>query len=265
MSDILLINGSAPDVSVNAIQREATILNGENAGQLKNGNMIRDVIGTIYNYAMEVTPKMENLAAYDSLYETITAPVDSFLVGVPFGQGMLEFDAYVSNVDDALRYMNLSLKLWDKFAFTAIAMEPQRYYGETWSVGSGSGNQVFTIDGVGFDVSVVSLERTGKVQTADASGRSISGVMGREVIGTYYNYALKLEQNISNPEEYDRLYYALTAPVDSHLLALPYGQNTLTFQAYITRANDQLIHSNDNINVWGSLEIDFMAMAPARR
>lgn len=260
---IFKIDGATPDVNVNSLQREATILNGDNAGQLKNGDMIRDVVGTIYSYALEVEPKLSNLAAYDSLYEAITAPVESYPVMMLFGQGELYFDAYVSSANDELRHMNPSLKLWDKLAFTVIPIDPQRYYGETWSLGSGSGNQVFSLDGVGFDISTVKLERTGKVQDSKAA-RSVSGRMGREIIGTYYSYSMEIDQVLGNPDEYDRLYYALTAPVDSHQLTVPYGQSTLTFQAYISRANDNLIHAGD-VNIWGGLEVDFIAMAPARR
>ncbi len=259
---IFTINNSAPDVSVVSLQREAAILNGDNAGQLKNGNMVRDVIGTIYNYALEVEPKDYNLAAYDSLYDAITAPMENYPFSAPFGQGELYFDAHVASVSDELWHMNSSINLWDKLAFTAIAREPQRYYGETWSLGSGTGNGVFTLDGVSFNASVAKLERTGRVQ--DNKGeRSISGMIGREIVGTFYNFSMQIDQG--DVREYDRLYYALTAPVDSHLLVIPYGQNMLTFQAYITRANDQLIHASEDVNIWGNLEIDFMAMAPARR
>lgn len=262
---IFIINGVDPDVSVLSLQREATILNGENAGRLKNGNIVRDVTGTIYNYAFEVVPRLGNLAAYDSLYETITAPVDSYPITVPFGQGDLQFDAYVENVTDELWHMNSEKKLWDKMAFTATAKEPQRYFGGNWSIGSGSGNQVFTVDGVGFNVSVTKLERTSKLLDTDRSGRLKSGTVHREIIGTYYNYTMELEQALNNVDEYDQLYYALTAPVNSHPLVVPYGQSTLSFQAYVTKVNDNLTFSDGRLRRWGGMEVDFTAMSPARR
>lgn len=262
---LFTINGSAPDVLVLSLRREASILDGENAGRLKNGNMVRDLIGTYYNYALEAVSKPDNLAAYDSLYQTITAPVESYPISVPFGQGILEFDAYIANATDELRRMRSDRNIWKGLAFAVTAMEPQRYWGESWSIGQGSGNQVFTLDGIGFNVPAVKLERKGSVLDTDQSKRSTSGVMSREIIGTFYNYTLSLVQDLKSVAEYDRLYYALTAPVDSHLLTVPYGQSTLTFQAYVSRANDQLLLSNDKLNRWGNLEVDFIAMTPARR
>lgn len=252
------------DVSVVSLQREATILNGTNIGQLKNGNIVRDVVGTIYNYAFEVAPNIDNLTVYDNLYETITSPAISYPLNVPFGQGNLEFDAYINSANDELLYMSQNKKLWDKLAFTAIATDPQRYYGETWNIGAGTGNQVFIIDGVGFNVNVTNLKRNGKVQDTGSSGRVNSGLMHREIIGTYYNYTMELEQALENIEEYDRLYYALTAPVDSHILVIPYGQSTLTFTMYVTKVSDQLTFLNDDIRRWSGLEIEFTAMAKVR-
>ena len=263
--EIFKIGGSYPDVAIVSLQRNATILDGPAAGRLKNGDMVRDVIGTFYNYALDILPKNENLSAYDDLYETITAPVKSYPVQLPFGQGQLEFDAYIANADDELRLMTDSKNIWDGLAFTVVAMEPQRYYGETWSLRSGSGNQVFTIDGVGFDVGVKKLTRKGAVLDSSASGRSKSGVMDREIIGTFYNYSMEIIQRLENPEEYDLLYYALTAPVDSHEITVPYGQGMLTIQAYVSNASDKLIRSIDVMNFWGELTVDFIAMNPTRR
>ncbi|WP_051280666.1 hypothetical protein [Anaerovorax odorimutans] len=260
MNSIFVINGTEYDVSVLSIQREATILTGDNAGRLKNGNVVRDVTGTIYNFEFEVSSKTENATDYDNLYEIITAPVESYPVSVPFGQGFLDFDAYINTADDELMHMG-SKNLWNNLIFTAAAMEPQRYYGENWSIGAGTGNGVFTIDGVGFNAVVKKLERKGKVLELN-SDRFKSGAMNREIVGTYYNYSMQIEQD--NIEQYDRLYYALTAPVDSHSITIPYGQNTLTFNAYITQVRDNLTYMSGNINKWGGLEVDFSATAPER-
>ncbi|WP_206460241.1 hypothetical protein [Anaerovorax sp. IOR16] len=262
MNSIFTINNVDYDVSVVSLQREASILSGDNAGKLRNGNVIRDVTGTIYNYTLEIGQKLENVAAYDALYEVLTAPVESYPINVPFGQGQLEFDAYIKNVSDNISHIG-GKNIWDKLMFSVNSIEPQRYCGENWTLGVGTGNQIFTIDGVGFDCSVDKLERRGQVLETNNSGRSKSGVMNREIIGTYYNYSMQIEQE--DIEQYDRLYYALTAPVDSHVLTIPYGQGTLTFNAYVTQARDNLTFINSDIKKWSGLEIEFMAMAPARR
>jgi len=259
--DIFAINGVAYDINVNSLQREASILSGDNAGMLRNGNMVRDVTGTIYNYNFEIGQKLSNVSAYDALYDVLTAPVSSYSISVPFGQGQLDFNAYIANVSDNITHMG-SKNIWNKLMFTANTIEPQRYYGENWSIGEGLGNEVFTVDSVGFDCSTVKLERRGQVLETNNSIRFNSGRMSREIIGTYYNYSLQIEHE--DARQYDRLYYALTAPVDSHEIVIPYGQTTLTFNAYVTGARDNLTFLNDNLRIWGGLEVDFTAMAPER-
>ncbi|QIB68270.1 hypothetical protein Ami103574_02605 [Aminipila butyrica] len=264
MNSVLTINSIVPDVHFTGLEREAVILSGDNSGRLKNGHMVRDVTGTVYNYNFEVIPKIENLTAYDELYELITAPVDSYPVSVPFGQGYLDFDAYVSSASDGLQLINGIKKLWTELSFTATAIEPQRYYGENWTIGQGTDNGVFTIDGTSFNASVTKLQRSGEVLETGQTGRLKSGRASREIIGTIYSYSMEIEQKMENIEEYDRLYYALTSPVNSHEISVPYGQGTLTFQAYITKAHDKLPYLG-KYRRWEGLSIDFMAMSPARR
>lgn len=264
MNNVFVINNSAPNVSIVSLQRESSVLDGENAGRLKNGNLTRDVIGTFYNYALVVSPDLNHLSEYDDLYNTITSPVESHRVSMAFGQGVLGFDAYVTSASDELRRIG-NKNIWKNLSFAVIAMEPQRYYKEVWESGAGSKNKVFSINGTEYDVNISKLERKGAVLDTDQTGRSKSGKMSREIIGTFYNYSMKIEKDLLSPQEYDKLYYTLTAPVDSHTLAVPYGQETLTFQAYVTKASDKLIKSNNHINVWSDLTIDFIAMQPARR
>lgn len=263
MNSVLTINNIVPEVHFTGVERQANILSGENAGRLKNGNMIRDVIGTIYNYAFDVMPKIDNVAAYDELYELITAPVNSYPVSVPFGQGYLDFNAYISSASDELQIIKGIKKLWSKLAFETIAIEPQRYYGENWTVGEGASNGVFTIDGTSFDVSVTKLQRNGEVLETEQTARSKSGVISREIIGTIYSYTMNIEQKSESIEEYDRLYYLLTSPVNSHSITVPYGQSTLTMQAYITKANDKLTYLG-KYRRWEGLSVDFIAMAPTK-
>lgn len=123
---------------------------------------------------------------------------------------------------------------------------------------------LFTIDGRAYNVAVVSLKRKAAILDGENAGRTMSGIMMRDIIGTYYNYDLTLGTSLLSPSDYDALYEILTAPVDSHMITMPYGQETKTFRAYISNANDALIKMNRN-NMWSSLTVTFTAMEPARR
>lgn len=114
------------------------------------------------------------------------------------------------------------------------------------------------IDGRTYDTTVVKLKRKGAVLDSDKSGRVKTGEMVRSIIGTYYNYDIVFHNSDLSPDDYDALYEVLTAPAESHTVTFPYGQSTLTFQAYISNVSDELE------TVWKSLTVSFVAKKPER-
>lgn len=127
-------------------------------------------------------------------------------------------------------------------------------------------NPVFKIDDVAYNVRIPDggLKRSASVLDGDNAKRAKSGRMIRDIIGTYYNYTLQIETCGMDAAQYDALYEVLTAPADYHTIVMPYGQGTLTFQAYISNAEDAVVTMENGRNTWGGLSINFIAMAPAR-
>ena len=123
------------------------------------------------------------------------------------------------------------------------------------------------IDGRSFQVEIPQngMKRAGNILDGPNAGRTKSGYMHRDIIGTYYNYTVQVNTNASDFEQYDALYEILTAPVDCHTIVVPYGQTTLTFEAYITNVDDNLIVTQNGKNLWGGLSFTFTAMEPQRR
>lgn len=125
---------------------------------------------------------------------------------------------------------------------------------------------VFSVDGVEYPgVNVISLERTFAVMDGENAGRTMDGAMRRDIIGTYYNYNMELTSDYSDLSEYDKLYEALSAPVDSHAIVVPYAQETLEFQAYVANGTDNLLHKRPAFNKWNNLTVNFVSMKPQRR
>lgn len=124
---------------------------------------------------------------------------------------------------------------------------------------------VFSIDGVYYNVIVPEngIERNFQVLDDDTAGRVLAGVFIRSIIGTFYNYTIQLDTSRMDKAEYDAMYEVLSAPVDYHVLTVPYGQGTLTFDAYITSGKDTL-RLMKNGNWWEGLSLQFIAMAPER-
>ncbi len=125
---------------------------------------------------------------------------------------------------------------------------------------------VFSVDGVEYPgVNVISLERTGAVLDGSNAGRTMDGAMKRDIIGTYYNFNLELTSDYSDLEQYDALYEVITAPVDSHTITMPYGQGTMTFEAYVANVTDNLLHRRESFSKWNNMKVNFIAMEPQRR
>ncbi len=129
MAGIITVDGTAYDVRVRVgdLTRDASILDGSNAGRLKSGAMKLDTIGTYYNYSLTFVRSGENVEAYDALYEVLTDPVvREHSIIVPYGQGTLEFKAYVAGVKDRLQKMRGGVNYWNEMAVDIVAMKPQR-------------------------------------------------------------------------------------------------------------------------------------------
>lgn len=123
-----------------------------------------------------------------------------------------------------------------------------------------------TLDGRTYpNIHVVSLKRSFSVLDGENAGRVMTGTMERDIIGTYYNYSCEFDADDADLAEYDDFYERLSAPVDSHDLTFPYGQSILSFRAYVSNGEDELLAMFENSNKWGALSINFVAMDPARR
>ena len=124
--------------------------------------------------------------------------------------------------------------------------------------------QVVTIDGTSFDVGVEYIKRQARIEDGPNAGNSKRGDWIRDVYGTFYDYILAFDTSAGlTREDYDTLYNVITAPVEFHTLVVPYGQSTLSFEAGITGAEDNVILMDDG-TVWGNLSITFRAKSPQR-
>lgn len=120
------LNNKSYNVNVDDLQRSFEVADNDSSGRLQNWKMHRDVAGTFYNYTLKVSQKDFDVKAYDDFYNAISSPVESQVLEVPYGQGVLVFDAYISKGKDSLKNSNGYLNIWDGLTINFIAMEPQR-------------------------------------------------------------------------------------------------------------------------------------------
>ena len=127
---------------------------------------------------------------------------------------------------------------------------------------------IMLLDGKAYDVDILELKRKFAVTDTKNSGRVMDYSMHRDIIGTFYNYTLKIAPRRGGMASYNSFYEAVSNPsYASHSLQLPFGEDTLTFQAYVTQGEDELKIRNGK-NFWGTsngLSVNFIAMEPQRR
>lgn len=122
--------------------------------------------------------------------------------------------------------------------------------------------QLFYIDGVAYNVRVLSLTRKFAVTETGISGRTQDGQMYRDLFGTYYNYAMTVAQRGEDAEALDAFWQTVSDPTVSHLCTFPYGQKTLTQRMYVKAGQQALQRVEADQNLWGQVELEFVAMAP---
>lgn len=124
---------------------------------------------------------------------------------------------------------------------------------------------MFKVDGTEYGGIVTALQRSFEVADGENAGRTLDGVMHRDLIGTYYNYSITINTDKLSQSEYNALYQTISAPAESHTIVVPFGNESLTFKAYVTNGTDDLLRQYSETNrYWGNLSFNFIAMEPQR-
>lgn len=114
-------------IHVMSLKRSFSVLDGENAGRTMDGAMQRDIIGTYYNYSLEIDPYDSDPEEYDSFWETISAPENDHQVVFPYGsKGTISYRAYASVGEDELYDIINGYNRWNNLTVNFISMDPQR-------------------------------------------------------------------------------------------------------------------------------------------
>ena len=87
--------------------------------------MQRSIIGTYYNYTIELDTSRMDKDDYDAMYDVLSAPVDYHELVVPFGQTTLMFDAYITSGTDNLKQISPTGNVWEGLTLNFITIEPQ--------------------------------------------------------------------------------------------------------------------------------------------
>lgn len=122
--------------------------------------------------------------------------------------------------------------------------------------------QQFLIDGIAYNVHVLSLERSFEIAEEISEQKTMSGEIYREPLGTYYHYTMKVMEKDGDRASFDAFWEAISKPVKIHLCVFPYNQKTMMQQMYIKSGKQSISKLYINKTEWDTLEVKFYAKKP---
>lgn len=121
---------------------------------------------------------------------------------------------------------------------------------------------VFQMDGLSYNVRVLSLKRNFALEEKGKTGRTQDGQMFRDLFGTYYHYTMKIAQQTDDRAALEAFWEAISQPKNSHICTFPYGQSTLTQRMYVTGGEQELRRMGGDGNTWGEIQVHFLGVEP---
>lgn len=119
------------------------------------------------------------------------------------------------------------------------------------------------IDGMYFDVPLVSVKREAKVLDKYAEREEETGDLLRELIGVYLNFTLSFG-TIDDDDIYEALWDKLTEPVAFHDVTLPSTKKSYSFRCYVSSVSDGMEKIMDDTVKFKGLTCKYIAKAPWR-
>lgn len=125
---MITIDGKKYNVLIkkDSLKRSFEIAEGPGSLEYLDGDSDPDIIGTYYNYSLEIDARMASPEEYDSLFEVISAPVAYHTVSFPYGQSTLTFKARITGGEDVFLYKMGGKQYWGGLSLQFSAKQPQR-------------------------------------------------------------------------------------------------------------------------------------------
>lgn len=126
---------------------------------------------------------------------------------------------------------------------------------------------LFSVDGTFYDVSVDGLKINGEKISSDDTGRLKNLEMYIKYDGIFVNYELTLSKNGNNNEEFFGLFHHLTFDKSNpkHNVTLPYGNKLYTFKAYCPNTSVDIVRflGEKKYDRYGQITIQFISIGKA--
>lgn len=122
------INGQSFDakVAISDYEENFNVLDGDNAGRVKNGSMIRDVIGTYIGHKITFF-SAGNTDGFDALWDYLVehSVDDAVTLEAADGQSTITYEAYYTSAKRKIRTVQDDVNYWDEIEVNFVPVNPQ--------------------------------------------------------------------------------------------------------------------------------------------
>lgn len=123
------------------------------------------------------------------------------------------------------------------------------------------------MDGITYNVRIKAdpgMEESFRIDDGPNSGTSLAGTEIPDIMGTYYDHTFTVERNPAYPDDYDKFFLAISAPVESHTFVLPHGQGTITYKARVKSGAHTYVGILGGRRIYKNLQVSVQTVAPQR-
>lgn len=115
------------DVAISKYNRNFNVLDGENAGRVMTGRMVRDIIGTYIGHKITVFRRGDNYVGLDELWDYLVAHSvdDSIMLEAADGQTTISYEAYYTSASQDIEQVINGVNYWGEIEINFIPMEAQ--------------------------------------------------------------------------------------------------------------------------------------------
>ena len=115
------------DVAISKYNRNFNVLDGDNAGRVMTGRMVRDIIGTYIGHKITVFRRGDNYVGLDELWDYLVAHSvdDSIMLEAADGQTTISYEAYYTSASQDIEQVINGVNYWGEIEVNFIPMEAQ--------------------------------------------------------------------------------------------------------------------------------------------
>lgn len=115
------------DVAISKYNRYFNVLDGENAGRVMTGRMVRDVIGSYLGHKITVFRRGDNYAGLDEFWDYLFqhSVDDSVMLEAADGQTTISYEAYYTSASQDIEKAEDGVNYWGEIEVNFIPMDAQ--------------------------------------------------------------------------------------------------------------------------------------------